>query len=349
MSSLTHESGSRTGYRLRVYTAAGRKSIWLGPIEQREAVAVQRHVDEIIASQTADLPIPRATQQWLDRCDASLRAKLQPITGAARTVSMAIDEYLHARHEQWAHATADSVARSLGILSDGVGKLKLEAASVDALESIHAAIESAPSTRGKIAKDWRAFFAWCVDNRWITDDPARHLSTTVAVRAKQFISADVVHRLLDACNDPELSLVITLSRWGGLRIASEIRQLDWSDIDLDAGRMTVHDAKRGGQRVIPLFPELRTALEAQPEGPLLPTLREMSHAGITRRFETLLASCNVQPWPALWHSMRATRETELIELYGVATAAHWIGNSTAVAMRSYAMVPDSAWASAAGR
>jgi hypothetical protein len=41
--------------------------------------------------------------------------------------------------------------------------------------------------------------------------------------------------------------------------------------------------------------------------------------------------------------MRATRETELIERYGLATASQWIGNSAAVAMRSYAMVTDDHW------
>jgi hypothetical protein len=41
--------------------------------------------------------------------------------------------------------------------------------------------------------------------------------------------------------------------------------------------------------------------------------------------------------------MRASRETELITAFGVATAARWIGNSPAVALRSYAMVSDADW------
>jgi hypothetical protein len=45
VSSLTHESKTRQGYRLRVYTAAGRRSIWLGRITEPEAIAIQRHVD----------------------------------------------------------------------------------------------------------------------------------------------------------------------------------------------------------------------------------------------------------------------------------------------------------------
>jgi hypothetical protein len=44
--------------------------------------------------------------------------------------------------------------------------------------------------------------------------------------------------------------------------------------------------------------------------------------------------------------MRATRETELITAFGLATAAKWIGNSEKVAMTSYAIIPDSDWAKA---
>ncbi len=47
-----------------------------------------------------------------------------------------------------------------------------------------------------------------------------------------------------------------------------------------------------------------------------------------------------------WHSMRATRETELITAFGLATASKWIGNSEKVAMTSYAIIPDSDWAKA---
>jgi integrase len=347
MSSLTHETGSRTGYRLRVYTAAGRRSIWLGPIPEKDAVAVQRHVDEIITAQTSDWPIPRQTQQWLDRLPFALRSKLSCITGASRTVSTAVDAYLHARRDVWALSTADSAARSLGTLSDALGSTRIEAVTADAVDAAHAAITSAPSTRGKIAKDWRAFFGFCVDSKWIHENPARHLSTAIGVRDKQFIPAEMVQRIIAAIDDPALAVVVAMSRWGGVRVSSEIRSLDWSRIDRTAGRIRIDDVKRGCEREIPLFPELASVLDRHPgDVPLCGDLIGMSHAGITARLHGVLDSLGIPRWAAPWHSMRATRETELIERFGVATASKWIGNSEAVAMRSYALVTDDAWTAA---
>jgi integrase len=346
MSSLTNEKGSRTGYRLRVYTAAGRRSIWLGPIPERDAIAVQRHVDEIIASQTAEIPIPRQTQQWLERCDASLRSKLQCITGAARTVQTAIDEYLGARRSAWSDATYDSVYRSLDVLADACGVVNLTAIHADAVTEAHEAIELAPSTCGKIAKDWRAFFAWCVDSKWISENPARHLSTAIAVRAKTFIPADTIQRVVDACECPAMAVVIALSRWGGIRVSSEIRSLIWESIDRTAKRIQIIDTKRGCERDIPLFPEIAATLDRHGDGPLCGDILDLSHAEITRRFHLALDRCSVPHWPAPWHSMRASRETELITAFGLATAAKWIGNSEAVAMKSYALITNEEWARA---
>jgi hypothetical protein len=342
VSSLTYEDKTRVGYRLRVYTAAGRRSIWLGKLTQPEAVAVQRHVDEILASQTADLPIPRQTAIWLDRLDHELKAKLTCITGSVRTIGTAIDEYLASKQDQLATSTMDSVTRSLSLLSDAVGSRRVDGVSSEDVASVYDSLEQSTSTRGKIAKDWKAFFHWCEDNRWIIANPAKRLRTTVAVREKQFVSAEIVGRILDACEDPEMRLVIVLSRWGGLRISSEIRDFGDASIDRTAKRIKINDTKRSVVREIPLFPEIMAALPAAGEDPL-PTVRHLSHAAITSRLQACATKAGVENWEAPWHSMRASRETELIASFGLATAAKWIGNSEKVAMANYALVPDSDW------
>lgn len=348
MSSLTHESGSRTGYRLRVYTAAGRRSIWLGRIPGPDAVAIQRHVDEILAAQTADIPYPRATVRWLEALPHAMRIKLQAVTGAMRTVATAADEYIDARSAQWSIATMESVTRSLGHLTDALGTRRIDAVSIEDIADAAEQLGQGPSTRGKIAKDWRAMFAWCIDRHWITDNPARHLATTITVRDKQFISADLVVRVMAACTDPELHLVIALSRFAGLRISSEIRHMEWSHFDRERARLRVIDTKRGCERLVPISIVVLQSLDRQPAGELLGQIRTLSHAAITARFTRLLHQCNIAPWSPLWHSMRASRETEWIRQFGVATATQWIGNSPTVALRNYGTVPDTDWGAAVG-
>jgi len=343
MSSLTHETKTREGWRLRVYTAAGRRSIWLGKITEPEAIAIQRHADEIIAAQTADLPIPRSTSLWLDRIAPDIRSKLRALTGAAKTVSAAIDEYLHAKRAETADSTWSSISLSLDFLRDNVGNRRLDAVPPEIIDSIYDTIDASSSTRGKIAKNWRAFFRWAIDRKWITDNPARHLSTAIAIREKQFVPAEVIHRALDACDDPQLAVVVALARFGGIRMSSELRGLTWSHIDTTRKRIRILDTKRSTERDIPIFPEIASTLSRHDPGDLCRDLIGLSHAAITSRFVDLLQRIGAEPWPALWHSMRATRETELIEQYGLATAAQWIGNSPSVAMRSYAIVTDTAW------
>lgn len=345
MSSLTYEDKTRHGYRLRVYTAAGRRSIWLGRVTQPEAIAIQRHVDEIIASQTADLPIPRQTSLWLDRLDPEIKAKLTAITGSVRTVRSSIDEYLNAKRDLLATSTAESVARSLAWLADSCGDRRIDGVSPEDVATAYDSLEQAASTRGKIAKDWKAFFHWCEDNRWIVANPAKRLKTTVSVRDKQFVSVESIIKILAACDDSELRLVIVLSRFGGLRISSEIRDFSDGSIDRKLKRLRITDTKRGVTREIPLFREIAAELP-EPGVEPLPRLRDMSHSGITRLFVECIRKAGIEPWDVPWHSMRASRETELITAFGLSTAAKWIGNSEKVAMTSYAIIPDSDWAKA---
>lgn len=346
MSCLTRETKSRTGYRLRAYTAAGRRSIWLGDIPESQAVAIQRHVDEILASQTADLPLPRQTARFLEELPAALRAKLQAITGAARTLQTAIDEYIDARHADLSESTLADRERSLDHLQPLSGR-KLERITAKDVEDIHARLDCGPSTRGKIASAWKAFFGWCMERHWITDNPARPLPSTVAVRQKQFVPSDTIDAVIRRCSDPGLRVAIAMSRYGGIRMSSELRGLTWSDVDFDRQRIVIHDTKRGRDRTIPLFPELLHALEGHPRDvPLCGDLIPLSHAAITQRFAALIYAAGHEPWPALWHAMRASRETELIQRFGLSTAAIWIGNSESVAMRSYAVVTDQHWAAA---
>lgn len=51
-------------------------------------------------------------------------------------------------------------------------------------------------------------------------------------------------------------------------------------------------------------------------------------------------------WPRLFTSLRATRQTELIQRFGISVACQWIGNSRAIAETHYEMIPDEAWAQA---
>ena len=80
-----------------------------------------------------------------------------------------------------------------------------------------------------------------------------------------FIDAETAKALLEACPDQEWRVIFALTRYGGLRCPSEVLSLRWSDINWERERFKVHSSKTErsgkGERVVPLFPELRQELE----------------------------------------------------------------------------------------
>jgi integrase len=138
-----------------------------------------------------------------------------------------------------------------------------------------------------------------------------------------------------------------------------VLSLRWQDIDCDAGRIVVQSPKtehHAGQatRTIPLFPELRPilaeAFELAPVGAVYVVDEKFrkaamgpggwANANLRTTFEKIVRRAGLQPWPRLFHNLRASRETELVETYPVQVVTSWLGNTPAVAMRHYLMTTN---------
>lgn len=65
-------------------------------------------------------------------------------------------------------------------------------------------------------------------------------------------------------------------------------------------------------------------------------------------FMRLLRRAGVPPWPRLFHSMRASRQTELQREFPIHVVCSWLGNSPQVAQQSYLLVTEDDFARAAG-
>ena len=158
------------------------------------------------------------------------------------------------------------------------------------------------------------------------------------------VTAADAARVPDACPDDRWRLIFSLARWGGLRVPSELTPLTWGDVDWDAGKLRVTSPKTAhhpgkGERVIPLFPELRASLEplrdpaAPPSAPLLTGGLTAPH--LRRDFLKVLGRAGLDPWPKLFHNLRASRQTELSATFPVHVVCDWIGNTAAVAAEHY--------------
>ena len=174
---------------------------------------------------------------------------------------------------------------------------------------------------------------------------------------RRYIPLEDAHKLMAVAN-PTWRTIIALSRLAGLRCPSEVLMLKWENIDFAAGRMTVSSPKTEhhegrAYRVVPIFAELRPFLEDAYE---LAELGEVFVVGgkqgekyrkasqgkngwvgcnLRTSFEKIVRRANLIQWPRLFHNMRASCETDLMQEHGIHVVTAWLGNTPKVALNHY--------------
>jgi len=204
----------------------------------------------------------------------------------------------------------------------------------------------------------KMFFRAMVKRRLTLENPFDGIQVAAVVDESRnvFVPRADIEKVLEACPDAEWRAIVALSRFGGLRCPSEVLTLKWENIDWHGQRITVISPKTarhpgGGQRIIPLFPELvgplSEAFDAAPEGAVHVITRHRSQAespggwrnsNLRTRFEKIISRAGLKPWPKPFHGMRASCETELTEAFPVQTAAAWLGNFPKIALKHYLRV-----------
>jgi hypothetical protein len=58
-------------------------------------------------------------------------------------------------------------------------------------------------------------------------------------------------------------------------------------------------------------------------------------ANLRTTFARIVRRAGVEPWPRLWHSLRASCESNLAQSFPLATVTKWLGNTPSVALRHY--------------
>jgi len=100
---------------------------------------------------------------------------------------------------------------------------------------------------------------------------------------------------------------------------------------------------------MPLFPEVRTALEEliiEPDGAefVISNQRPGTDSNLRTTLEKIIIKAKVEPWQKPFQNLRASRETELAHLHPVHVVTNWLGNSPKVAMAHDLQVHDTDFA-----
>ncbi len=335
-----------------------RRSIRLGRVSHRQAEAVKFRVEALNAAAVSHCPIDRDTAVWLDGIGRDLAARLAAVGLVAERESATLGAFTRSFIDRRTDVkprtrTNLEACRSRLLEYFGEGRALRSIAPGDADGWLLWLRERyANGTTGRTVKRAKQFFRAAVRGRLLMSNPFDDVKPPSQVNAarQHFVTLETTRKVLDACPDTEWRLIVALCRFGGLRCPSELLSVKWSDVDWERGRFRVHSPKTehldaGGDRWVPIFPELRPYLAdafdvAEPGTIYVISRSRDTSVNLRTRLMRIIRQAGLSPWPKLFQNLRASRETELAATYPLHVVCAWIGNSSAVAAKHYLQVTE---------
>lgn len=355
------------GWILQFCRDGKRPSVRLGRMPKNSAESVKTRVELLLAAQQSGEPLDGETARWVGSLGDKLHERLARVgvvsVRARATLGAFLDSFIREREGSRKPGTA-AVWRAAqrDLIEFFTADKPLRDISAGDADSWRAWLSStkglADNTANRRAGHAKQFLRAAVRLRLIPENPFQDLTSAVRGTPQKFrfIDRATVAAVLDACPDAEMRLIIVLSRFGGLRVPSEIVALRWGGVNWEHNRMTIRSPKtehHAGHesRVIPLFPELKPHLEAAFFSPAAEGSEHVIGPRLTpramwRALERAIVAAGAEPWPRPWHNMRATRQTELSEQFPAHVVSAWLGNSERVAREHYLHTTDEHFARA---
>ena len=201
----------------------------------------------------------------------------------------------------------------------------------------------------------KQFFRAAVRRKLIAESPfadMRDCQVRPSDPSRQFFLSEADSlRILDECPTLRWKLIFGLARWQAFRTPSEHLRLRWCDIDFEKQTMLIHQPKmesRGKptrtmrifEPVLSLLIELRDIVQPGLDCPFSATLFQADKGDDTnwrQTFQKIVRRAGLEPWPKLFQTLRATRETELAAVLPLHVVTAWCGNTPQVALSHYLM------------
>ena len=376
MASLANDPGGRRRILFKA-TDGKRKTVRLGKIPIKQARLIQRHVERLVACQLDGSAPPDETSRWLAGIGTTLHERLERVGLVVKaehnripTLAELIEEF-KARPRWQKNKPKTRLSQDLGFrylvdyFGGGLSIIELTEAKA---EDYHAYLQLPKSKGGRglavSTGNRECGIAWmlyrfAIRSRYLDRNPFDDVPKGVPrTDCNVFVPAAVCERVLSELPDSQWRLLFAMSRWGGLRTPSEHRRLRWCDVDWEKDKFLVHSSKtehHSGHetRWVPIFPELAPLLAERFEDAsdgdelVLPMMARFADCTFSHRIKRVMDLIGVERWARFFHSMRATRQTELERVWPTHVVCYWLGNSTDIARRHYLMTTDEDFAKAA--
>lgn len=195
MACVTKESGSRCGWRIRVY-GDKRVSIWLGDVSEPYAHEVAYHAEQIAKHRRDWQAVPAKTLVWLERQPKEIQRKLRRLLTDGYTLERAVDDFMHHKRDQVDLKTWMRHESNLSMLKHALGDARLLAAirPVD----LQAAVDALPyqdSTKSTICCSWSSMFSHAKSAGHIAHNPMHDVRASQAVWTYFLISKEGPERI----------------------------------------------------------------------------------------------------------------------------------------------------------
>jgi len=336
-----------------------RKSIRFGKQNKQRLQTIKNYMDDVVTAKKLGVRLEESTIEWLSRLDTEIHARIAD-AGLVKprqvvnpqTVKAFIDDFL-SKKAFCKENTKRNYLRTASLLTDFFDDLELSCVTPGLADEYkeHLLVNYSTATVGREVKRARQFFESACRHRLISENPFANLQppSQVNTSRNQHVSAEDIHRVIEACPSCEWRALIAMARFAGLRIPSEITALKWEDINFETRRITIHSPKTehhtgGESRVIPIFKKLQPFLsdlwESCDEGEayVFPRLRQQENLR-TQLLRIIKRAC-VDRWPRLFQNLRASCESDLVREHSMFAVCKWLGNSPTVAKQHYLHLTD---------
>ena len=235
------------------------------------------------------------------------------------------------------------IANRLAKLAEAMPDKKIAMVSTEDLDGFLNALEVASGTKNTFRRDIRTLWSFAEKRKWAD---AKVAAATGKARSTfsvpDIFTPEEASSLLVNSQDDVLAFH-ALGLFAGLRVA-EIHRLDWSDVDLESGFITISasKSKTRSRRLVPILDNLRAWLApiAKKSGEIIKSdfrkrqERARNGAGFTPEIEGGASSQKLKAWPqnALRHSYVSYR---LADTSNAASTALECGHSQEVLHQHY--------------
>ena len=359
-----------------------RHSVALETKSQRKATQAKLRIEELISASKAGQDIDAETKLWVSMQKQALQQKLarygliesEPTQAGKLTLGKHLENYFARRTDvsletqtNWRHTQRNLILffgadKPLADINAGDARDFERFLKTQARENAYAGTSKdaglAPDTYRKRIRNTKQFFQDAVEHETIIRNPFAKLKGSVLGNRDRdfFVTLEMASKILEHCPDGQWRLLFALSRFGGLRCPSELLALRLDSVDWDGERIRVDSPKTKHHvgkafRIIPVFPELRPYLEerwhrAEPGETHFITRYRDPKQNLRTTLLKLIGRAGLQPWPKLFQNLRASRQTELEEIFPSHVVCAWMGNSQQVARKHYLQVHDAHFAKA---